>query len=325
MIPYTLRQLETFVGIYEEGSFNQAARRLNATQSGLSVQIKQLEAYLDVTLFERSSRGVLPTLAGEKLYQTAVTILRELDATETALKKIDGTLSGNLRVGLMPTFTRSLLAPVLTSFTSRYPDVEVAVTEAYSAVLLEQVADGRVDFAIVPRGAARPGCTARPFAEDCEIVVARAGGDRPHLAPMRLQDLDGGKLVLPFEGNARRTRLDSAMQSAGVRPAAVIAMDAMIATLDLVATSDFVTILPTTICTKDLSGETRFLHPLADPPLRVEYEVVERASRAPGRAAAVFLDALDEAYRASWDRWSGIIGAATGASPDRLQTPAATG
>ena len=59
-----LRQLATFVGVYEERSFSKAARRLNATQSGLSMQTQLLEERIGTRLFDRSPRGVTPTYAG---------------------------------------------------------------------------------------------------------------------------------------------------------------------------------------------------------------------------------------------------------------------
>lgn len=123
------RQLSTFVGIFEDGSFNKAARRLNATQSGLSVQIRNLEESLGASLFERTAKGVSPTPAGIRLYGVAVDILRQLDGVGNDLRNLSGHISGPLRVGLMPTFTRGILAPVLGRFLAQHPNVEISVIE----------------------------------------------------------------------------------------------------------------------------------------------------------------------------------------------------
>jgi LysR family nitrogen assimilation transcriptional regulator len=74
-----LRQLHIFVGIVEEGSFNKAAQRLNATQSGLSMQVRNLEEDLRVSLFDRSPRGVTLTRAGRLFYGRATEILRQVN------------------------------------------------------------------------------------------------------------------------------------------------------------------------------------------------------------------------------------------------------
>ena len=183
------RQLATFVGIYEEGSFNKAAQRLNATQSGLSMQIRNLEDSLGTPLFDRTTRGVTPTHAGNRLYATAVDILRQLDGAEAELRNLSGTISGRLRVGLMPTFTRGMLAPVLSRYLADFPNVEVSVIEAYSALLVDRVADGDVDFAVVPLSAERSGIRSRLLGTDREFLVCRPGGPIPHLSPVCLADL----------------------------------------------------------------------------------------------------------------------------------------
>lgn len=301
------RQLATFVGIYEDGSFNKAARRLNATQSGLSVQIRNLEETMGTVLFERSAKGVQPTLAGRRLYATAVEVLRQLDRVGLELRDLAGQISGPLRVGLMPTFTRGLLAPVLSGYMVDHPNVEVSVVEAYSAVLMDKVAEGEVDFAVVPRSTARDGIRARPLGEDREILVTRAGGRLKHLEPARLTELGALNLVLPLRGNARRDRLDRAFETMGVKVNSILAMDAMIATLDFVASSDYATILPQTICGKDLEGRLRWLHPIVDPVLTVGYSIIEPARRAPTPAATEFLAHLEAEYRRSARQWDDII------------------
>lgn len=301
------RQLATFVGIYEDGSFNKAARRLNATQSGLSVQIRNLEETMGTALFERSAKGVQPTLAGRRLYATAVEVLRQLDRVGLELRDLSGQITGPLRVGLMPTFTRGLLAPVLSGYMAEHPNVEVSVVEAYSAVLMDKVAEGEVDFAVVPRSGERDGIRARPLGEDREILVTRAGGKLKHLEPARLGELPPLNLVLPLKGNARRDRLDRAFETMGVKVNSILAMDAMIATLDFVASSDYATILPQTICGKDLEGRLRWLHPIVDPVLTVGYAIIEPARRAPISAATEFITHLEAEYRRSARQWDEII------------------
>ena len=75
-----LNNLRFFVAVYEERSISAAARKAHATQSGVSVQLRELENRLGVALFERVSTGVVPTKAGEQIYQRAVKILREESA-----------------------------------------------------------------------------------------------------------------------------------------------------------------------------------------------------------------------------------------------------
>jgi len=301
------RQLSTFVGIYEEGSFNKAAMRLNATQSGLSMQIKNLEDSLGSPLFDRTAKGVTPTLAGTRLYATAVGILRQLDSAEAEVRNLAGTVTGRLRVGLMPTFTRGILAPVLSRFLSDYPNVEVLVVEAYSALLIDKLANGEVDFAIVPQSADRDGLHSRHLGTDQEVLVRRTGGQLAHLTPVSLSEQPPLHLVLPAPGNARRDRLDDFFAVNGLPVATIVSMDAMIATLEFVADSEYATILPATICGKDIDGTQRWLHPIIRPTLSVNYAVMEPSRKALSPAATLFLQRLEAEYVHSQQNWLRIL------------------
>jgi DNA-binding transcriptional LysR family regulator len=302
-----IRQLAAFVGVYEEGSFSSAAKRLHATQSGLSMQTQALEARIGQRLFDRSPRGVVPTYAGHRLYERAVELLRRMDATEAEIRALAEGVSGEIRVGLMPTFTRGVLAPALADYLQEYPNVEVSIIEAYSAVLMDDVASGRADFAIVPRALHRDGIRTRWLGTDRELLVRRADGEGPsHLGPVRLNALGPLKLVLPARGNARRDAFDGYAELHGISIDRLIDMDAMIATLEFVANSDFATILPETICMNDLDGTVRSLHPIVDPGLTVDYAVIEPAKSVLSPAASLFLERIEEHYRRSKEVWEGI-------------------
>lgn len=303
-----LRQIRAFVGVYEDGSFSRAAERLNATQSGLSMQVQNLEARLGAALFERSTRGVVPTQAGRRFYLRAVEILRHVEDAGAELHTLARGVSGPLRIGLMPTFTRGALAPALEGFLRDHPHVEVSVTESYSAVLTGQVEAGELDFAIVPREPVRESLRATYLGTDREVLVRRAGPGPAHLSPVDLADLPPLKLALPSRGNARREAIDTYLKIHGLPVSAVIDMDAMLATLDLVARSDWMTILPTTICFNDLDGTHRALHPLERPALTVDYVLIEPARRALPPSAALFLERLREHLREIDATWSGILG-----------------
>ncbi|MGI9499757.1 MAG: LysR family transcriptional regulator, partial [Geminicoccaceae bacterium] len=145
-----LQQLRFFTAVYEEGSFSAGAARVNATQSGLSMQVRELEERFGVTLLTRSSTGVQPTEAGRRFYAQAVKVLRASTEAEEILKRAAGAVSGHVRVGLMPTFTRAVLAPALLRFTRSHELVRLSVLEAYSSHLCAEVARGAIDFAVVP-------------------------------------------------------------------------------------------------------------------------------------------------------------------------------
>jgi DNA-binding transcriptional LysR family regulator len=286
------RQIRAFVAVYEEGSFNRAARRENATQSGLSMQIGNLEAEIGLRVFERSAKGVVPTQAGERLYRRATAILRAMSDTESELAALAGEVSGRIRVGLIPAFTYSLLAPALAAFIERYRNVDATITEAYSPTLSEAVARGEFDFAVVPAGRERSGIRSSHFGSDRELLVSGRHSSLTHLEPVRLAAMPPLKLVLPTHGNARRERLETYFAANGVGIAAILEMDAMLATLEFVAETEWMTIVPSIIVSGDVPGKARKLNPIVVPRAGVDYTVIEPSGRALSVSARLFLETL---------------------------------
>lgn len=286
------RQLQAFVAVYEEGSFNRAARRENATQSGLSMQVANLETQIGLRVFERTAKGIVPTPAGERLYRRAKEIIRAMGEAESELVALASEVSGRIRVGLIPAFTYGLLASALAAFIERYPNVDVTIVEAYSPTLSEGVARGEFDFAIVPADRKRTGIRAGHFGSDRELLVSGRHSPLSHLAPVQLASMAPLKLVLPTHGNARRERLEAFFAANGVPIAAILEMDAMLATLEFVAEMDWMTIVPATIVGGDFAGAVRKLSPIVAPRLFVDYTLIEPSGRTLSPSARLFMETL---------------------------------
>ncbi len=288
-----LQQIRHFVAVYEEGSFTAAARRENATQSGLSMQIKELELALGARLFDRLPSGVSPTTIGRRLYEHCTRILRDISDMRNDMTALSKAVTGDVHVGLMPTFTRAILAPALLAFSAAHPYVNVRITEAYSGVLTQEVAKQVLDFAIVPPGHAGPAIRAHRIGTDREYLLTRADTDRPHLSPVELaRETTPLRLIVPGPSNARRGRIDAYLEACCVPVAAILEMDAMMGTLDLVARSDWVTILSGVLCAPDRDGRIRKLHPLTGPELHVDYMLIEPSTRSLSPAARLFAEAI---------------------------------
>src|SRR5262245_44419563 len=179
----SLRDFHLFVAVYEEHSFTAAATREHATQSGVSQHVRKLEDSLGVRLFSRDKGQVVPTPAGDSLYQRSIEMLRLHEQAKRAVQGYGQGAEGQLVIGLMPTMTRCALAPVLDSFLRTNPNVRVKVVEGYSGTLTQQIRAGELDFAIVPAFAGAPGLTSRLFLRTPEVLVANAAARRTHLAP----------------------------------------------------------------------------------------------------------------------------------------------
>src|SRR5688572_14559894 len=107
--PFSLRQLQYVLALATEKSFRKAAERCRVSQPSLSAQLQQLELMLDVQLFERDHKRVMPTPAGEVVIAHAKRILAEADAISTSLHNDRDPLTASLRLGVIPTISPYLL------------------------------------------------------------------------------------------------------------------------------------------------------------------------------------------------------------------------
>src|SRR5512138_912209 len=148
MATIPLRQIRAVIAVCEEGSFTRAASREHATQSGISQQVAAVERELGVKLFERSPTGVVPSPAGLRYYKRCVEAVGLIETASEEARALAGHVTGDLRIGLMPTFTRAVLAPVLEDFVPRFPDVRLHSVEGYSVLLSDMVLGHELDFAI---------------------------------------------------------------------------------------------------------------------------------------------------------------------------------
>ena len=94
---------------------------------------------LGVKLFERSATGVRPTPAGQRYYERCVKAVGQLESANEEVRGFASLVTGDLRIGLMPTMTRAALAPTLEQFVPRYPDVRLHIVEGYSGLLTDMV------------------------------------------------------------------------------------------------------------------------------------------------------------------------------------------
>ena len=298
----TPRDILLFVAAYEERSFTAAAAREGATQSGVSQHVRKLEERFGALLFNREPGRVSPTPAGDRYYLRCLDILRAHAAAAQVLRDCSTGLSGRVTIGLMPTVTRCALAPALAGFTERHPNVAVEVHEGYSGALTERVRHGELDFAVVPGFAGLPGLSIQPFAAMPEVLVA-SGAAEAHGEPVRLAELGPLSIVLPGPANTRRRTLEAYLQTQAVTVARMITLDSMMATLDLVATTGWVAVLPGGMMARDRVKQRHTIRPLTEPALSLDLVTIQASRRPLTEEAAEFRRVLVETTIAASLAW----------------------
>ncbi|MFN0162239.1 MAG: LysR family transcriptional regulator [Burkholderiales bacterium] len=285
----SLRSVRLFVAACEELSFTLAAQRENATQSGVSQHIGELERALGVKLFVRGVGAVRPTPAGTAYYSSCIELLNANERALRAVKPFQASRVGDITVGMTPVMTRAVLAPAYARFAAENPNVNVRVIDSYFGDLTDRVRGGELDFAIVPSAIGSKGVRTLPFARTPELLVSGRGGALTHRAPVRLADLGPLDLAVPGPANARRRMIEAYLSAHGIVVKRRLEFDTMLGTLDLVARGEWSVILPLIMLAGDLDGLRYTVNPIVDPPLLLELFVIEAARKPMGEAAVTFL------------------------------------
>jgi DNA-binding transcriptional LysR family regulator len=178
-----LRHLRYFVAVAEERSFTRAAERLWVAQPGLSTQIRRLETELGVKLFERHTRGVDLTEAGELLLDRARAVLDAADVAGATGADILTGVNGALRIGVSSGPSWSGTSMLFGQFSSERAQVEVAVMQGPGGALWRELRDGRLDALIAPAAFGSPDLRSLALGEERWVLlvgaVHRLAGDGP--------------------------------------------------------------------------------------------------------------------------------------------------
>jgi DNA-binding transcriptional LysR family regulator len=171
---------------------------------------------------------------------------------------------------------------------------------------MRRVLDGELDFAMVPSTELPAGLTGRFIGHDREMLVSSATNaiGHKHLREVPLNALSGKRLIVPSRLNVRRKSIDTLLNTHNIQIAETLEMDGMLATLEMIAATDWVAMLPSAICYPDKDGAIRHLNPIKDPPIGLDYILVEKAESAPPRAAQLLANCLTQHLSDVLSEWS---------------------
>ncbi|MDP3223772.1 MAG: LysR substrate-binding domain-containing protein [Rubrivivax sp.] len=230
------KQIAYFVQVAELGSFTRAASVLRVAQPALSRQVRALEVELRQGLFERNGRGVTLTPAGVRLLAHGRGILQQVERARLDLEDQRGAASGLLSIGLPPSLSRTLTAPLVEAFRERFPRATLSVIEGLSTYTLDWLTQGRIDCAVVYNATPAAAIDLLPvLQEPLFLVSARQPGSQSLRGPVAtLAQLAARELVIPSRPHAIRMRLETVLAEAGLKPTVGLEIESVPAILDLV-------------------------------------------------------------------------------------------
>lgn len=263
-----LHQLEYLIAIAEERGFSRAATRLGVSQPSLSQQVKKLEDELGTPLFDRLARRVVPTQAGDRLLMHARRVLAEVADARRSVGDRDGQVTGPLAVGAIPTIAPFLLPRVLGRFLKAHPVVELRIVEDVTDRLVEALARGELDVAIISSYAGHSSIHLEPVASEALRLLVPAKHPLSKRRTVTWSSIDGERLVVLHEMHCLSGQVTQLCRRRGLRPP-VVMRGAQLATLAATVASGLgVTIAPAMMAAGDTARDRRYVPFAPEEPTR---------------------------------------------------------
>ncbi|WP_063733315.1 LysR family transcriptional regulator [Streptomyces sp. RTd22] len=284
-----LQQMRYVLAVAETASFTRAAERCHIVQSALSHQVARLEKELGARLFERTSRRVRLTTAGEAFLPAARQALEAAERARAEVAAATGEIRGKLAVGSIPTVAAVDLPAALRDYRLRYPQVRISLRVDSSERLVEQVREGTLDAAFlgVQPGSRPRGVRDRELAQGQHVAVVAPGHPLAAEDEVDLPRLAEEVFVDFADGSAARAQSDEAFAAAGLRREVAFEVSGVELMAPMVRHGLGIALLPAAFAA-DLPGLRSV--PVINGPVRVERLAWSRF--APSPAASAFLDLL---------------------------------
>lgn len=287
-----LRQLRYFLALAEHRHFGRAARSLHIAQPSLSQQIRALEAELDTTLFDRSSRHVSLTPDGEVLLPYARRMLALAADFRAELDDRRNLVSGSIRLGATPTLGAYLLPNLLRRFTHTFPGLELTIAEDGSDRLARALNEGLIDLAVLVEGTDVGSGTFQFLLKERIVVGLPAGHPLAGRREVALDELADDDFILCREGYHLRGLTLEACATAGFVPRIAVRGTDVDTALRFVQAGLGVTLLPQLMARSAQNVATPLL---AEPPLYRNVGIAWNPQRYLSRAASALHAFLKEA------------------------------
>jgi LysR family hydrogen peroxide-inducible transcriptional activator len=203
----TFVQLEYIVAVDTWRHFATAAEHCFVTQPTLSMQIQKLEEELGVKIFDRSKQPVIPTETGVEIIEQARRILSQRNGIQELIQAKKGLLTGELRIGIIPTLAPYLLPLFVQHFNKKYPGIKLVVQEMLTEFIITRLREGRLDAGLLVTPLQEKGIRESIlFYEELLAYVSKKNAAYKKTYVLA-QDIDPEKLWLMEEGHCFRSQI----------------------------------------------------------------------------------------------------------------------
>lgn len=200
----TLTQLEYIVAVDTFRHFGKAAEHCFITQPTLSMQIKKLEEDLEVVIFDRSKQPLIPTDVGERIIEQSRIILQDAEKINDIVKDHKNLISGELKIGIIPTLAPYLLPLFIGNYKRKYPNILIKVEELTTGNIVDQLNRDLLDVGILVTPLKEERITERPiFYEEMKLYIHENHPLASH-SDIRISDIAVPEIWLLSDGHCFR-------------------------------------------------------------------------------------------------------------------------
>lgn len=239
-----LRDLQYLTAVAEHLHFGKAALACHVSQPTLSMQLKKLEEYLGVQLFERTNKNVMLTPTGRSITARAKSLLEEAGAIRQIARAAGNPLGGEVRLGVFPTLAPYLLPSLVPKVKAGLPDINLLLTEDKTPEIIRLLTEGRLDCALLALPAAAEGVTATALFTEPFLLAVPASHALAARGTVRKQDLAPYALLLLEEGHCLREQALDVCHAIGIGEANNFRATSLETLRHMVAAGNAMTLIP---------------------------------------------------------------------------------
>ena len=289
------RPLKAFLLAVECGSFTLASDRLGVTQPSFTALIQDLEDVLGVRLFDRTTRSIALTAAGDEFLARIQRPLTDLEEAYRGILDLAAVKRGSVVLGALPSTSLTLIPPALRDLRVAHPTLRVRVVEAHNDELISMVRTNQIEFALATVLEPAADLAFHPLLADSWFAVFPPGHELAARPQLHWRDLVPYDLILLSQGSSARAQFELAVQAEGAAPAASSRYDVthMTTAAGLVRQGLGITLLPR-LALPELNLKGLLSKPLDDATARRTIGLLHRHDRSLSPAARAFAAQLNK-------------------------------
>lgn len=270
-----LKDLHAFIEVANHLSFTKAAEHSYISQPTLSKSVKKLEEKLNVILFNRSTRSLRLTDAGEIVYEQGQRILQLFGELPVLLEDLAEGVSGEIKIGMPPLIGTLFFPQIAKSLSKNYPHIKIELHELGAKVVEELVDKGQIDVGIIVLPTDQDAFQVQPFISDTFFLFVHTDHPFAKRDAVALSGLIDEQLILFSKSFTLHSYIISACKEAGFNPTISYESSQWDLIIELVAAKLGITLLPQSISTK-FTNENIKMIPIEGPPLLWKLGIVTK-------------------------------------------------